>query len=574
MLLLFFFVLEDDCHKDLLNTHLNDLFPGCLQTYSSDNEDRTPFNLPGWIPLKNFSHFTSAEDICPKPWRYQSASNIDTLSHEAVKETYDGGGYVTDLGYNQASASEMLRALRAHNWVDERTAAVFVEFTLFDPSSSLFCNVRNVYERLPTGQVLTKAEFRALSLYPSANSNFQLFYEVCQLLFLIVIVVCFISEMVKFFRQKRYLFQIWNWVQLILLVVSLVAVVMSFLKIKHTSLYVKNIQSNPYQTFSSDSIVRLLDMETFWLSMAIFIITLKLLRLIRFNRHVCQMQETLRRSAKPILSFSLVMCIAILAFTHFGYLCFGNKLLTFSSFFKALRVVLQMSVGKSINNVEVHLQYPVLGPLFLLFFLVVILFVLMNVFVAVLVDAYVEIREEQGEAGFVDAELGTFMFNVFLKKVKAFPGKITSGIKLSRNPFGKPSTRNDSQSTGHSCIESQYDDTLSDIDYDIFEPLDGNHASNPTFQPRCPQECFNYNNVRDLVSADITSLGLKKTPELTFSCPAKSAATFPRCPQECFETDVPINKNLKEDEVLAYIKDLFIEIRKELKSSNSCSEGH
>ena len=143
--------------------------------------------------------------------------------------------------------------------------------------------------------------------------------------------------MVKFFRQKRYLRQVWNSVQLILLIVSLVAVVMSLQKAKHTSLYVKDIQTNPYETFSSDSIERLLCMETFWLSMAIMIIALKLLRPIRFNPHICQIQETLRRSVQPIRCFSLVMAINILAFAQFGFLCFGATLVNFSSFPKAVR---------------------------------------------------------------------------------------------------------------------------------------------------------------------------------------------------------------------------------------------
>ena len=88
-----------------------------------------------------------------------------------------------------------------------------------------------------------------------------------------------------------------------------------------------------------------------------------------------------------------------------------------------------MSVGKSINNVEVSLQYPVLGPLFLLFFLVIVLFVLISAFAAILVDAYGEIREEQGETGFFNAELGKYMYNVCIKKIKELPDKISCGKK-------------------------------------------------------------------------------------------------------------------------------------------------
>ena len=321
---------------------------------------------------------------------------------------------MADLGYNEESASKVIKDLRENNWVDAHTAAVFIEFTLFDPSTSLFCSVRLVYERLLSGKAVAKVDVRALSVFPSPNIHWQSFYEVCQLLFLVVIVVCFIVEVVKLFRQKRYFRYLWNWVEMILLVVCLVVVVMSFLKGKYTSLYVKNVKSNPYETFSSDYIVRWLDRETMWLSIAIFIVTLKFLRLIRFNHHICQMQGTLKRSARPIISFSLLFVIAVIAFSHFGVLGFGASLEIFSSFLNSLRVVLQMSVGKQIDYLSVYLDNPVVGSLYLFLFLVTIIFFLINIFIAVLVDAYGEVREEQGE-DFFDTELGTFMYNVLRK---------------------------------------------------------------------------------------------------------------------------------------------------------------
>ncbi|KAL9952071.1 hypothetical protein ACROYT_G039275 [Oculina patagonica] len=141
---------KERCQTGFLDTHVNDLFARCLETYSGDSEDTTPYNLPKWIPLDNYSHFTSIDDICPKPWRYQSGTEMNTMSHEAVRHSCDGGGYVADLGYNKESALEVINDLRDNNWVDTRTAAVFIEFTLFDPSTSLFCSVRHVFERLPT----------------------------------------------------------------------------------------------------------------------------------------------------------------------------------------------------------------------------------------------------------------------------------------------------------------------------------------------------------------------------------------------------------------------------------------
>ena len=115
MTLLYLLFLGQNCGEDLLRSSLKDLFPGCIKGCWSDSEDRTAFYLPGWKPLNNYSHLESVNDICPKPWRYQSASETDTLSHEAVEESYEGGGYVAELGYNQVSAAKVIEPLLKHN---------------------------------------------------------------------------------------------------------------------------------------------------------------------------------------------------------------------------------------------------------------------------------------------------------------------------------------------------------------------------------------------------------------------------------------------------------------------------
>ena len=484
------------------------MFPaGCLEAYSSDVEERTPLNRRKWIPLGNYSHYDPISDICPKPWRYQSETALNTLSHEAVINSYDGGGYVADLGYNKESALKVISDLRDYGWVDTLTAAVFIEFTLFDPSTSLFCSVRLIYERLPTGKAVTDVDVRALTLYPSTDAHLQSFYEVCEILFLVAIVVCFIVEVVKFFRQKKYFHQTWNVVELILLVVSLLAVVMSFLKGKYTSLYVKNVKSNPYGTFSSDNIVRWLDRETLWFSLAIFIITLKLLRLIRFNHHICQMQGTMKRSAWPIMSFSLVFIIAVIAFTHFGFLCFGSNLALFSSFFESLRVVLTLSVGKQIDYLEVYLNNQLVGSLYLFLFLIIMIFILINLFIAILVDAYGEVREEQGD-NFRDAELGKFMYNVVRKATRELPSKmmLASKLLLKKVPrkASRDNIRRDVKYSGEadSFIDSRVDESEDGTGTQLLKPADDIKISlaSPTFRFQNLPEYANDGNSANIAS--------------------------------------------------------------------------
>ena len=157
------------------------MFPGCIKECWSDSEDRTSFYLLGWKPFNNYSHLKSVNDICPKPWRYYIVCvKTGTLSHEAVEESYERGGYVAELRYNQVSAAKVIEPFLTHN-----------RCLIHLPRYS----VGNVYEKLPAGQVVTAVDVRSLSLYPSASA--ESFYEVCQLLFLMVIVVYLIAEMVN-----------------------------------------------------------------------------------------------------------------------------------------------------------------------------------------------------------------------------------------------------------------------------------------------------------------------------------------------------------------------------------------
>ena len=128
---------------------------------AADEEDTTRFHQPGWI---------SVAELCPRPWRYQTSHALHTTFFHGQTYSYGGGGYVADLGYTFTSAKEVVDNLEETVWIDDRTAGVFIEFTLFEPSSSLVTSVKYLYERLATGQTNTEAKIQ--TLYSSADPVF------------------------------------------------------------------------------------------------------------------------------------------------------------------------------------------------------------------------------------------------------------------------------------------------------------------------------------------------------------------------------------------------------------------
>ena len=201
------------------------------------------------------------------------------------------------------------------------------------------------------------------------------------------------------------------------------------------------------------------------------------------------MQGTIKRLAWPILSFSLVFIIAVVAFTHFGFLCFGTNLTLFSSFFDSLRVVLTLSVGKQIDYLKVYLNYPLLGSLYLVLFLIIMIFILINLFIAILVDAYGEVREEQGD-NFRDAELGKFMYHVLRKATRELPSKMTLALKLLLKKVSRKASRDnirrDVKYSGEadSFIESGVNGSEDGTCMELFKPADDINISlaSPTFR--------------------------------------------------------------------------------------------
>ena len=358
------------------------------------------------------------------------------MRYRGIANNYDGGGYVADLGYNEESALDVVGELQNHNWINDFTAAVFVEFSVHEPSSRLFSSVKYLYERLPTGGVLTSVNVHTLALYPPSNGElFNTLYELCYQFLVVCIVILVGLEIKEIIDQKRaYFMQFWNWVHMMQILTSTSAVVIGLRKANQASFFVKKVQQNPYDNSSLDRIATLSDYENYLLALVTFTITIRLLKLFKFNRQIEQMARTLRRSQRSLLSFAVVFGISLLAFSVAGILIFGSTISSFSSFYQSFATVVRMTVGGSVNLPDVKFHHQILGPLYLSMFVIWMLFILVNMLVAILMDFYQIEREDAVSSA--DDSLANFMFSYFSAKadklIKSFPFNITSKVKRRR----------------------------------------------------------------------------------------------------------------------------------------------
>ena len=411
--------------------------------YDPKEEDRTPYSKTGWERVTNISALSSEfelHDMCPIPWRYKSSRTLQTLSYQSASVKYDGGGYVADLGYNEKTALDVVEKLAENNWIDGSTVVVFVEVTIFETSSLLFSAVKYVYEKFPTGGSYTSTRVNTLTVYSATSAQFEAFYQVCRLLLMIVIMFFFFVEIGKIYRQgcKKYCRGFWNWMEFIQITTAVASVVMFFLKEKYASSFVKRVRANPFETSSTDYLVFWSETEIYLLSVVIFVVTIKFLRLIRFNHHVSEITSTIKDSAMGLASFFVVFFCLLMAFTQLGYLIFGKVLTPYSSFFSTMRAILQMLLGGNMYFFELEIVNPIIGPLFVFGYMMTMMMVLLNMFLAIINEAYMDVKyedesndeyDDDKDQEITDAELGSFAKEYFATHIGYLRNELTSFLK-------------------------------------------------------------------------------------------------------------------------------------------------
>ena len=114
---------------------MNTVVEDCYQGYSALNQESGSYDF-NWQILSNNSsqNQNSSSAYAYNAFQYTSSSQIDSYPFTAKVNTYFGGGYVMKMIGNSTAITNNLAMLQEKNWIDKQTAAVFIEFTLYNPN--------------------------------------------------------------------------------------------------------------------------------------------------------------------------------------------------------------------------------------------------------------------------------------------------------------------------------------------------------------------------------------------------------------------------------------------------------
>ncbi|XP_045678608.1 polycystic kidney disease 2-like 2 protein isoform X2 [Phyllostomus hastatus] len=352
----------------------------CYAKYTSENEDVSDFGL---------KHDTE--------WKY-SAPSTNSPWHQGFVGVYRNGGYLFTLSKSKSETKTKLTKLQQNSWITRGTRVVFTDFSLYNANVNLFCIIRLVAEFPATGGILTSWQFYSVKLLKYV-SYYDYVIASCEVIFFIFLIVFAIQEGKKIKEFKSAYFKsIWNWLELLLLML-----------LKSTEKYPDFYFLASWHIYYSSVI-----------AITIFFAWIKIFKFISFNKTMFQLSSTLSRCIRDIVGFATMFFIVLFAYAQLGFLLFGSQVDDFSTLQNSIFAQFRIVLG-DFNFAGIQQASPVLGPIYFITFIFFVFFILLNMFLAIIIYAYSEVKTDYSIDRRPDFELGKMIkkcYNNVLEKLK------------------------------------------------------------------------------------------------------------------------------------------------------------
>nr|ASU06176.1 polycystic kidney disease 2 protein [Drosophila simulans]ASU06177.1 polycystic kidney disease 2 protein [Drosophila simulans]ASU06180.1 polycystic kidney disease 2 protein [Drosophila simulans]ASU06181.1 polycystic kidney disease 2 protein [Drosophila simulans] len=360
-------------------------FNTCYAAYSSGAEDRKAMH---------------------KGSPFRTMNDLDSTPIWTVLAFYRTGGYTVNLDYDKDTNVKIINDLKDSHWLDRGSRLCLVEFNLFNENTDIFQSIKLIAEIPPTGGVIPQAHLQTVKMY-SFFTDRSMLMTVIYIFWYIMVIYYTIYEITEIRKSglKIYFFSMLNILDCAILLGCYLALVYN---IWH-SFKVMSLTARAHTDVTYQS----LDVLCFWniiyvdmMAILAFLVWIKIFKFISFNKTLVQFTTTLKRCSKDLAGFSLMFGIVFLAYAQLGLLLFGTKHPDFRNFITSILTMIRMILGDFQYNL-IEQANRVLGPIYFLTYILLVFFILLNMFLAIIMETYNTVKGEitQGRS-----HLGSYIY--------------------------------------------------------------------------------------------------------------------------------------------------------------------
>jgi len=342
---------------------------------------------------------------------------------------YPGDGFFFDIPYNKSGAQMRLKELEAWAWIDHRTRAVVLEFSTLNINVNVMVHNRLLFEIPPTGGVSTRYEvfgFRVLQLSMSLLASdhmplFRLMIVTSALHFLLLVYSCWLIRQ----NGKQYFTYFWGLVDMTILLIFFILMCVQlsiFTKAAYEPYLRPETIGDPEMFFPIGQLVSDLELSTSLLAILGLVAWFKLIKyftlIATFQPFVRIVETTIRQ----LILFAGLLFIVLFGFAVAFHIGFGGGE---SNIFNSLGgsfVACIVAPAGGVNFDHVLSDGSLLGAVLVFMYVLIIVFLLVTTFMAIVVDSYSVITFQIHEVMKLDKSTpsGVFWWTYFnaLRNVK------------------------------------------------------------------------------------------------------------------------------------------------------------
>ncbi|XP_030387667.1 polycystin-2-like [Scaptodrosophila lebanonensis] len=337
----------------------------------------------------SYSPFDELTDPEYKGTKFYQASALGITTLTGSVHTYSSAGYVQNLTYDKEENYRIVRELKKINWLDRGSRLAVLEFNTYNMNMRKFQIVKFIAEILPTGLVNPNMYFKTVHEDPleaKGTSSSWVFY--CAIGMFVINLYYTYADIKKYILIGNYHFirNITNYVDVTRTMIVYAFLVYCIYHYREISYLAKKISSTtefiPLDNLSYWHII-----NRYNLAILVCLSWICILKFMDFNPVLKKLGHAISDAATDLAAFFIMFAIVSIAYGVLGLLLFGTKNINFKDFNWSVLTTVRILVA-DFSYFQLEQKFPILGPLYFISYVMIMFFILLNMFLAVIVLAY------------------------------------------------------------------------------------------------------------------------------------------------------------------------------------------
>eukprot|EP00697_Spironema_sp_BW2_P011280 gnl/Spiro4/26930_TR13396_c0_g1_i1.p1 gnl/Spiro4/26930_TR13396_c0_g1~~gnl/Spiro4/26930_TR13396_c0_g1_i1.p1 ORF type:complete len:815 (-),score=193.80 gnl/Spiro4/26930_TR13396_c0_g1_i1:118-2562(-) len=386
--------------------HLN---ASCYDFYSEFTKATAPFG-----PASNTS-------------KYQYTPDTGTLLGYWGEFTwfYGSGAYVSDIPLDPQVYYQTVSSMQADNWIDVATRLVKVNLFFANANLGNVMLAEFAFEISPGMSVRASDNLYSFNLtqyYWSAQYVLAVFELIFSLMVFahifwfikqvrgypaeqkLVNLVLSQSSLEKKGRKHSHertkismldFFDGWHILEVVNLAAFVALIIMRFVYLARVS-SVKPADLLADKYINYETLAYSYNIELNLLGLNILLTLLRIFKYFQLSPQLYALWSTISRAMPELAAFVIIFFIVFMGFTLMGYVLFGERAELYRNLTQAISTNFGILLGQRVFE-QIYPINRLVAPLYFVSYVVIVFLVLINVFLAIITDAYREIEDERKE---------------------------------------------------------------------------------------------------------------------------------------------------------------------------------